>query len=125
MTRSIGRCDQQRVPSLYTERTVRQSGASQVRPSSKRGTGGPSSGDSVRTEVGSNSTDSCIGYLPLFGPFWLAVGYPRSTPPKRISVEVCRRPKRGTTEDGEERTERGKGHEEGERDASASMERKA
>jgi hypothetical protein len=74
VTRSIGRCDQQRVPSLYTESTVRQSGASQVRPSSNRGTGGPSSGDSVRTEVGSNSTDSCIGYLPFFpffGPFLL------------------------------------------------------
>jgi hypothetical protein len=35
-----------------------------VRPSSKRGTGGPSSGDSVLTEVGSSSTDSCIRIPP-------------------------------------------------------------
>jgi hypothetical protein len=61
VTRSIGRCAQQLKPSLYTERTVRHPGSSQVRPSSKRGTGGPSCTDSVRTEAGSTSTDSCIG----------------------------------------------------------------
>jgi hypothetical protein len=61
VTRSIGRCAQQLKPSLYTERTVRHPGSSQVRPSSKRGTGGPSCNDSVRTEAGSTSTDSCIG----------------------------------------------------------------
>ena len=78
MTRSIGRCDQQRVPSLYTESTV-------------------------RTDVGSSSTDSCIGYLPFLvfsWPFWLAVGYPRPTPAKRMSAEVCRSSKPGTTKNG-------------------------
>jgi hypothetical protein len=94
-----------------------------VRPSSKRGTGGPSCGDSVRTDVGSNSTDSCIGYLPFpvfRPPFWLAVGYPRTTRVKRMSAEVCLPVKRGTTRDGtEEAIGEGMPH------ASAGVEREA
>jgi hypothetical protein len=131
VTRSIGRCAQQLKPSLYTERTVRHPGSSQVRPSSKRGTGGPSCTDSVRTEAGSTSTDSCIGsslfFVPLSRSFdggLIPDAHPTQTHlGPRHPTEVCRRSQGGTTNG--RGPDDGVKEREGSHHAAASVERQA